>query len=192
MQPPHAPVEARTQNDSTCGGFCGQHVEPPPQLEARVCLTFSARLQCLLAYVRNTPFFHYRKMALPDTNDPHFFCFDIAAAERRMQRLCRTCIKLRQMLRTQAARSAESNGGVAEHAVGDASFVGFFSCLWGRHIATLFCTPDLNSISGALAFIWVPACIGEWGSFKNHLRFECTLFLSTTFMTSLALARASG
>ena len=36
----------------------------------------------LLAYMRNTPCFHGRKMALPDTNDPHFFYDDIAAARK--------------------------------------------------------------------------------------------------------------
>ena len=37
------------------------------------------RLYFRLAYIRNTACIHCRKMALPDTNDPHFFYHEIAA-----------------------------------------------------------------------------------------------------------------
>ena len=51
---------------------------PPPQLSASAYF-FLLAYNFLLSYIRNTPCFHCRKMALPDTNDPHFFHDDIAA-----------------------------------------------------------------------------------------------------------------
>ena len=72
------------------------------------------------------------------------------------------------------SNSAESNEGVAEHAEVDASFLCFFSCLWGRHFAKLAYIPDLKNRSRHACF-YFGACLYSGGGVSESKFFLLTL-----------------
>ena len=52
----------------------------PPSKDKQALAEFFFACNFVIAYIRNTPCFHCKKMALPDTDDPRFFRNGIAAA----------------------------------------------------------------------------------------------------------------
>ena len=72
---------------------------------------------------------------------------DVAAAQEEDEVVVQDVYEAATDVEDTGSINAESNEGVARHAIGDASSLCFFSCLWGRHFAMLAFIPDLRNIS---------------------------------------------
>ena len=141
----------------------------------------------LLANIRN-PLFSLQSAGSPDINDPHLFHDDVAAAQEEDGVVVEDFYEAATDIEDMGSIRAESNEGVAEHAIGDASFLCFPSCLWGRHIAVLVCIPALESI-GRHARFYCGACLhsgggitgGGGGGSTGHSTAICGVICPTDF-----------
>ena len=88
---------------------------PPPDYKQALAYIYSLAYNfCLLIF--GTPLFPRKKMALLDTNDPHLFYDDIAAAREEDEAVAEDFYEAATDVEDTGSVSAQSNEGVEEHA----------------------------------------------------------------------------
>ena len=93
--------------------------KPPPQIISKRLLIFIRLLIIFACLYLEHPLFPRKKMALLDTNDPHFFYDDIAAAREEDEAVVEDFYEAATDVEDTGSASAESSEGVEEHEGGD-------------------------------------------------------------------------
>ena len=94
----------------------GEGVLNPPPIISKRLLIFIRLLIIFACLYLEHPLFPRRKMALLDTNDPHLFYDDIAAAREEDEAVAEDFYEAATDVEDTGSVSAQSNEGVEEHA----------------------------------------------------------------------------
>ena len=104
---------------------------------------------------------------------PIFFHDDVAAAQEEDGVVVEDFYETATDVQDMGSIRAESNEGVAEHAIGDASFLCFPSCLWGRHIAVFAYSSPRKYRQACPLLLWCLLTFGGLGVSTGHSTSDC-------------------